>query len=281
MITLAMTMLLGSSVFANESGVLEDPNWEKVSKYVSERYSELSEAEQAELTAEIYQEKYVSSTAVSMNADEDTTRDFVDIAYQNDVEQETYIVELISAHSGIETTTEAWEHNLNYLKLHYEEIMSIEGVNSIFVDLYIEAYESELAARDMPAEKVNVIRAQTSLYSAEEAVAYAEKYYDTYNPEYPDWTGYGGDCANFVSQCLYAGGKSMEGTPGTSEAAQNTKNWFSKGSSCDTKNVSSSWRGANVFKNYWIYKLKAGNYDKFSEVNSRNGDIKERKKPVT
>lgn len=143
-ITLAMTILLGSSVYANELGVLEDPNWEIVKKDVSEWYPSLSEAEQDELAAKIYQEKYVTSGVASVNADEETNEDFVDIAYLKNVEEETYIAGLISEHSGIETTTDAWRYNLNYLKLHYDDIMALEGVNTIFVDLYMEAYESEL-----------------------------------------------------------------------------------------------------------------------------------------
>ena len=45
--------------------------------------------------------------------------------------------------------------------------------------------------------------------------------------EYPNWEGYGGnggDCANFVLQCLYAGGKEMRGTDATAP-----RSWFSFG----------------------------------------------------
>jgi len=43
-------------------------------------------------------------------------------------------------------------------------------------------------------------------YDVSKAVAYAHQYYENYNPAYPDYNSSGGDCANFVSQCLYAGG---------------------------------------------------------------------------
>ena len=84
-----------------------------------------------------------------------------------------------------------------------------------------------------------LVRTRTSSYNPTNAIAYAETYYDTgnYNPAYPDWSSYGGDCANFVSQCVYAGGKSMKGTPGTSTAAENWSNWFSSGNTCNTNNV--------------------------------------------
>ncbi len=43
-------------------------------------------------------------------------------------------------------------------------------------------------------------------YDVSKAVAYAHQYYENYNPAYPNYNSSGGDCANFVSQCLYAGG---------------------------------------------------------------------------
>ena len=46
-------------------------------------------------------------------------------------------------------------------------------------------------------------------YSAKKAVAYVNKYCDKRNKEYHDYSNEGGDCANFVSQCLIAGGLSL------------------------------------------------------------------------
>ena len=43
----------------------------------------------------------------------------------------------------------------------------------------------------------------------QKAVKYALKHAHNYNPEYKDWDGEGGDCANFVSQALRAGGLAM------------------------------------------------------------------------
>jgi hypothetical protein len=101
-------------------------------------------------------------------------------------------------------------------------------------------------------------------YSYSDAVSYANKYYK----DYPDWNSAGGDCANFISQCLYAGGKKMKGTPGTKEAADNFANWFSKGASQNVKKVSSTWRGADAFRNYW--QTNASSYKKFTSVNSNS-----------
>ena len=49
----------------------------------------------------------------------------------------------------------------------------------------------------------------TLSYNADEAVNYAYRWYDSFNPAY---NTYGNtDCANFVSQCLIAGGQTLSG----------------------------------------------------------------------
>jgi len=46
-------------------------------------------------------------------------------------------------------------------------------------------------------------------YNREKAVAYAHKWALKRNPRYMDFHGIGGDCTNFISQCLQAGGAPM------------------------------------------------------------------------
>jgi len=48
-------------------------------------------------------------------------------------------------------------------------------------------------------------------YDAGAAVAYADQFCDKRNSAFNDYTGQGGDCANFVSQCLIAGGQDLSG----------------------------------------------------------------------
>lgn len=49
-------------------------------------------------------------------------------------------------------------------------------------------------------------------YRRTEAVRYAAAWALSRNPVYPDFTDMGGDCANFISQCLLAGGAPMNYT---------------------------------------------------------------------
>lgn len=90
------------------------------------------------------------------------------------------------------------------------------------------------------------INSNNSSYSSSKAVAYAHKYYENYNPNYEDFTLSGGDCCNFVSQCLKAGGFST------------TDNWY-----YNTKNdYSSSWINCSYLLPY--LKNNAYNYDYYS-----------------
>jgi hypothetical protein len=52
----------------------------------------------------------------------------------------------------------------------------------------------------------------TWTYNPSTAVLYARTNYNTYNTDFPDCRLIGGDCTNFVSQCLYTGGFPMNGS---------------------------------------------------------------------
>lgn len=49
-------------------------------------------------------------------------------------------------------------------------------------------------------------------YAADRAVAYAKRWALSRNPLFANFTGIGGDCTNFISQCLLAGGATMNDT---------------------------------------------------------------------
>lgn len=81
----------------------------------------------------------------------------------------------------------------------------------------------------------------SSAYSSTSAVTYANTYALSYNSYYRSFAGSGGDCANFVSQCIRQGGMAMDGT------------WYyTKRSNVDVglDQCSIAWKNANAFKNY-------------------------------
>lgn len=77
-------------------------------------------------------------------------------------------------------------------------------------------------------------------YQRENAVAYARKYAFSQNSQFGNFAGIGGNCTNFVSQSIYAGGCQMNYTP--------TFGWYYI--SLDDR--SPSWTGVEYFYNFII-----------------------------
>ena len=263
---LMLITVLNINVYASEKkSETGDSTKKEISEYTSEQYPLQKKKQQESLEQTKNSEK---QDCFSKNSIDKTEEDIVNVAYNNMIKKEKYIVDLISQHSGKQTSLDAWEYNLQYLLTHYNEIKNVDNINMLYVESYIEDYKIVMATQNMPLTKRNERSTYATSYNYSNAVRYAEAYYQNYNSAYPDWTSYGGDCANFISQCLYAGGKAMKGTPGTASAAQNLSNWFSSGKTCNTNNVSSTWRGANAFKSYW--QRNASGYSKFSTVSSNS-----------
>src|SRR5215471_12330990 len=58
-----------------------------------------------------------------------------------------------------------------------------------------------------------VVSSAAFAYNGAAAAAYADTYWQNYNPAWPSFANQGGDCTNFVSQALYAGGITMRTSP--------------------------------------------------------------------
>lgn len=83
-------------------------------------------------------------------------------------------------------------------------------------------------------------------YQRENAVAYARKYAFSQNSQFGNFAGIGGNCTNFVSQSIYAGGCQMNYTP--------TFGWYYI--SLDDR--SPSWTGVEYFYNFIIGNAGVG-----------------------
>ncbi len=75
-------------------------------------------------------------------------------------------------------------------------------------------------------------------YNRIAALAYAAKWANGRNPRYYNFDNIGGDCTNFVSQCVYAGCPVMNYTP--------VFGWYY----IDISNRSPSWTGVEFFYNF-------------------------------
>lgn len=94
------------------------------------------------------------------------------------------------------------------------------------------------------------------------AVEYAKRWALSRNPKYFDFSDYGGDCTNFISQCLYAGSGVMNYTP--------TFGWYYINSYERTP----SWTGVNFLYDFLINNAGAGVYASTIEISNIDlGDV--------
>ncbi|MBQ9132898.1 MAG: amidase domain-containing protein [Clostridia bacterium] len=75
-------------------------------------------------------------------------------------------------------------------------------------------------------------------YNRENALAYARRWALSRNPLFVNYTGFGGDCTNFVSQCVFAGSCEMNFTP--------VFGWYY----LDGDTRTASWTGVEYFYNF-------------------------------
>lgn len=86
----------------------------------------------------------------------------------------------------------------------------------------------------------------TKEYKRENAVAYARRFAFSQSSQFANFAGIGGNCTNFVSQCIYAGGCEMNYTP--------TFGWYYI--SLDER--SPSWSGVEYFYNFVTENVGVG-----------------------
>ena len=99
-------------------------------------------------------------------------------------------------------------------------------------------------------------------YDRDRAVAYAREWAMARNPLFIDYTGFGGDCTNFVSQCLFAGSCRMNFTP--------VFGWYY----LDADSRTASWTGVQYFCDFLTSNRGEGPYGaETDETNLRVGDV--------
>ncbi|MFE0046753.1 amidase domain-containing protein [Streptomyces albireticuli] len=89
----------------------------------------------------------------------------------------------------------------------------------------------------------------TAGYNYAAMAAYAEKYWRNYNPAYRKFNDQGGDCTNFISQALRAGGWKND-----SGSATDYRNWW-----YDNTTQTTSWVGANEWAWFTLSSKRAVN----------------------
>lgn len=101
---------------------------------------------------------------------------------------------------------------------------------------------------------------KTKEYDRQNAVEYAKKWAYERNPKYYNFDEIGGDCTNFISQCIYAGSKVMN--------YDKIYGWYYN----NANDKSPSWTGVEFLYNFLTKNKGAG---PFGEVSNeyKIGDI--------
>lgn len=113
-----------------------------------------------------------------------------------------------------------------------------------------------------------------SFYDRERAKQYIDAYWKKYNTAYPAFNHGGGDCTNFISQVLFAGGIPWvdDGNPANS---RKSSNWYCKPGATgkdSERRITFSWKLAAVFKAHFIKRVAAHNMLSYAEaISNMNG----------
>lgn len=105
-------------------------------------------------------------------------------------------------------------------------------------------------------------------YLRDKAFLYSQKYALSPNRNYYFFGGIGGDCTNFISQCVYAG---------CDEKNMNYKQngWYY----IDVNNRAPSWTSVNLFREFILLNKEKGPFGRLEEIqNLQVGDIIQLKK---
>lgn len=121
---------------------------------------------------------------------------------------------------------------------HYHGKVNFLHNEMIHHDLQTEQWGSEHTAKPLTLDMINNEERDPIrfAYDRREAVRYADRWWDSYNPAYKNFDV---DCTNYVSQCLRAGGATEWGAPNRS------KGWW-----YGSRTWSYSWSVAHALRWY-------------------------------
>lgn len=180
------------------------------------------------------------------------------VEYILDYENQTY-----------QPTKRSTRSNINTVNLqNKDKTVAQIRKESIEEDTQLQSSEEDTQLQSSNDENSPKVVRRIAGYNAIAARNYAYRNYNTQNKAYNYYGSNGGDCTNFVSQCLYAGGmketipsRVPNGINGTSSY------WYSL-----KPNVSTAWIRVADFHSYWAPKVPDANYEGDTTV-SRNGKV--------
>lgn len=152
---------------------------------------------------------------------------------------------------------------LEYFGVNLNDIESIQDYRSNILT-NVREYFSDTMSTEILAP-VETYALNTTTYDGSGASTYALNHALNYNADYADFTDYGGDCTNFVSQCIYEGG----GLPMHYGTSYTNTCWYYRTST----NRSSSWTGVDELYDYIFGSSSKINANKSNWSSVSYGDI--------
>lgn len=131
----------------------------------------------------------------------------------------------------------------------YADTVAVQETKALYMAQMPDYLSAYLAARSTDLSGANdtaILSSADHPYDAAAALAYAAAYIDTRNPDWEDYSALGGNCQNFASQCLYAGGIPMDTT------GESVWKWYGDdvSNSNGAYGRSTSWTGVDSFLFY-------------------------------
>ena len=180
-------------------------------------------------------------------------------------------------------------HNVDLIKRDYQWIINWDWYTDCFEDA-LKSISAEIKNIDSPIDRIYTLPVESRVSIDElgdseaelrrkKAVSYANKYCgipwasgfeDRYNKKYKNYTGAGGNCTNYVSQCL---GDKEEGA-----GLPQWGGWSSTKTKYGQSEGSPAWVNADAFKNYLLYSgkgslIKKGEYKDLLSIDSSGNSI--------
>ncbi len=154
----------------------------------------------------------------------------------------TYSVALGKSGNGAYSVTKISGSDENFRWMSAEAEQAAQQAAAENTDSILEMFAEDFTALEAHAAETVTILPYT--YSRDKAIAYADQWCLKRNrAQYSDYSNVGGDCANFVSQCLAAGGMPVNGSTFYDGWHKNSLSWI---------NVMAQIKH---FKNYGTYMI--------------------------
>jgi hypothetical protein len=208
---------------------------------------------------------------------DDTDRRIHDEVFIQSIDRRERIARFLTAKLGIDDVSARDEQVAGEV---LEQLMREDNplANEVLEDTVIFLSET-IEDFGIPAFESRAERAANSFYDRAKAKEYIDTYWDNYNPAYPTFHQGGGDCTNFISQVLYAGGMPWADDKNPANNKKST-NWYCKPGATakdSDKRITFSWKIAAVFKAHWINKVERHRIYSYTEaiqnINELSGEV--------